>query len=75
MKQTKFRIVPICDEKGVRYCLQYKGLFFWNKYTKIHSSGFVTYYNYQCSWHTVEEAVNYIRNKYGQNARIITWRG
>ena len=77
MKQTKFRIVPMCDAKGLRYYIQYKGTFFWTDYrTPVYGPGY-TGDNGQnnSSWHTVEGAVKYIKEKYGQNARIVTWRG
>ena len=77
MKQTKFRIVPMCDEQGLRYYIQYKGIFFWTDYrTPVYGHGYSgDNGKTDNSWHTVEEAVKYIKEKYGQNAIIVTWRG
>ena len=77
MKRTEFRIVPMCDAKGVRYYIQYKGTFFWTDYrTPVYGPGYTGDNGKDAdSWFTVDDAVNYIREKYGQNARIITWRG
>jgi hypothetical protein len=74
MKRTEFRIVPMCADTGVRYYIQYKGLFFWKDYLRpVYSLGNTALISDR--WHTVEDAVNYIKEQYGQSAKIVTWRG